>query len=165
MVKRIGGALWQTPTAWALLRSRRGCPICRRGRPRDIIATLSSSWVTAPRRAPLPGYVAVVAKRHVVEPYELPKATGRAFWDDVMLVAKCLTQLFSSVKMNYEIHGNTVPHLHVHLYPRYRDDPYLGGPIDPRRATFARSREDLLRVGRVIQNAQLSRRRGGSHTR
>ena len=25
--------------------------------------------------------------------------------------------------------GNTVPHLHTHVVPRYRDDPAPGGPI------------------------------------
>src|SRR5438093_176337 len=134
MAEPLGGALWRTPKAWALRRSRTGCPICRRRHPRDVVATLPASWVTAPRQAPLPGYVAVVARQHVVEPLELPPSAGHAFWDDVMLVAKCVADLFSPVKMNYELHGNTVPHLHVHIYPRYRDDPYVGGPIDPRRA-------------------------------
>jgi diadenosine tetraphosphate (Ap4A) HIT family hydrolase len=40
--------------------------------------------------------------------------------------------------MNYEIHGNTLPHVHLHL-PRQRDDPYVGGPIDPRRVSLRRS--------------------------
>lgn len=127
--------------------------------------TLSASWVTAPRKAALPGYVAVVSKRHVVEPFELPPSARPAFWDDVMLAAKALAELLSPVKMNYELHGNTVPHLHVHLYPRYRDDPYVGGPIDPRRAMFARSREELLQIGRVIEKAQLSHLRGRSSNR
>jgi diadenosine tetraphosphate (Ap4A) HIT family hydrolase len=95
MVEHLGGALWRTPTVWATRRSRRGCPICRRGRPRDIIATLSACWVTAPPGAPLPGYVAVVSKRHVVEPFELPPSARRAFWDDVMLAAEVLAGLFS----------------------------------------------------------------------
>src|SRR5437763_734878 len=59
MAEPIGGALWQTPKAWALRRSRKGCPICRRGPPRDIVAPLPPPWVTAPGRAPLPGYVVV----------------------------------------------------------------------------------------------------------
>jgi len=25
--------------------------------------------------------------------------------------------------------GNTVPHLHTHVLPRYQDDPARGGPI------------------------------------
>ncbi|MGB6535125.1 MAG: hypothetical protein WBF58_04100 [Xanthobacteraceae bacterium] len=32
--------------------------------------------------------------------------------------------------MNYEIHGNTIPHLHLHIFPRYRGDPFEGRPID-----------------------------------
>ena len=146
-------------------REKADCPICRRGRPREVVAVLRSAWVTAPQRAALPGYVAVVAKRHVVEPFELPASSGFAFWRDVLLVAKALADLFSPVKMNYELHGNTIPHLHVHIYPRYRDDPYVGGSIDPRRTTFARSREELLRIGHVIRNARYSRRKGRSPRR
>jgi diadenosine tetraphosphate (Ap4A) HIT family hydrolase len=36
------------------------------------------------------------------------------------------------VKVNYEIHGNTVPHLHAHVYARFRGDRFIGGPIDNR---------------------------------
>ena len=37
--------------------------------------------------------------------------------------------------MNDEIHGNTVPHLHMHVFPRYPGDPFEGAPIDPRIVT------------------------------
>lgn len=63
-----------------------------------------------------------------------------------MTVAKILAELFRPVKMNNEIHGNTLPHLHVHLFPRMRDDPFIGGPIDPRKASFARRPHDLDRM-------------------
>lgn len=39
------------------------------------------------------------------------------------------------IKINYEIHGNTLPHLHVHVFPRYAGDPFEGRPIDPRQIT------------------------------
>src|SRR6266540_4397086 len=134
-------------------RKKADCPICRRGRPRDVVAVLQSAWVSAPSRAALPGYVAVVAKRHVVEPFELPAPSGFAFWRDVLLVAKALADLFSPVKMNYEIHGNTIPHLHVHLYPRYQADPFAGRPIDSREASFVRSKAERSRIGRAIRRA------------
>src|SRR6266511_2724010 len=111
-------------------RKKADCPICRRGRPRDV-----------------------VAERHVVEPFELPAPSGFAFWRDVLLVAKALADLFSPVKMNYEIHGNTIPHLHVHLYPRFHADPFVGRPIDPREASFARSKAERTRIGRAIRRA------------
>ncbi len=134
-------------------RKKADCPICRRGRPRDVVAILRAAWVSAPPRAALPGYVAVVAKRHVVEPFELPPSSGVAFWRDVMLVAKALADLFSAIKMNYEIHGNTIPHLHVHLYPRYQADPFAGRPIDSREASFVRSKAERSRIGRAIRRA------------
>jgi hypothetical protein len=31
----------------------------------------------------------------------------------------------------HEIHGNTLPHLHVHLFPRYNGDPFEDGPFNP----------------------------------
>ena len=34
--------------------------------------------------------------------------------------------------MNYEIHGNTIPHLHMHLFPRYVGDAFENQPINPR---------------------------------
>src|SRR5437764_14638968 len=111
MAEPIGGALWRTSKAWALRRSRAGCPICRRRHPRDVVATLPASWVTAPRQAPLPGYVAAGAKQHVVGPFALPPSAGRGLWNDVMLVSKGVAELCSPVNMNYELHGQSVPQL------------------------------------------------------
>jgi diadenosine tetraphosphate (Ap4A) HIT family hydrolase len=70
--------------------SERTCPICREGAPLDLIGELSTVWVTARPRAPLPGYVCVVAKRHVEEPFQLPAAEMAAFWTDSMSVARAL---------------------------------------------------------------------------
>jgi diadenosine tetraphosphate (Ap4A) HIT family hydrolase len=60
-----------------------------------------------------------------------------------MLAARTVNELYRPTKMNYEIHGNTIPHLHLHLYPRFADDPYVGRPIDGRLALFTRSPEEL----------------------
>ena len=51
---------------------------------------------------------------------------------DLQRVAKTLQAITEAVKLNYEIHGNTIPHLHVHLFPRYKGDPFENGPIDSR---------------------------------
>ena len=36
---------------------------------------------------------------------------------------------FNPIKLNYLTLGNTVPHLHTHVVPRYPNDPAPGGPI------------------------------------
>jgi diadenosine tetraphosphate (Ap4A) HIT family hydrolase len=79
------------------------------------------------------GYCCLVLKRHAVELYELSADEGAALMKDIQRVAEALQTITGAVKLNYEIHGNTIPHLHVHLLPRYKGDPFEEGPIDPRR--------------------------------
>lgn len=95
----------------------------------------------------------MVGKHHVVEPYELPSAERASFWEEAMLAARVLAELFRPIKMNYEIHGNVIPHLHLHLYPRFPDDPYDVGALRPRLASFTRSDEELARMGQALRAA------------
>jgi diadenosine tetraphosphate (Ap4A) HIT family hydrolase len=48
----------------------------------------------------------------------------------VLSVGRAVQAVFSPIKVNYFLLGNTVPHLHTHVIPRYRDDPWPGGPLD-----------------------------------
>jgi diadenosine tetraphosphate (Ap4A) HIT family hydrolase len=144
------GSAWNDPARWEELKRPDACPICTRGVPLDVIADLAATWVTAGARAPLPGYACVVSKRHAVEPFHLPVAELTAFWNEAMAVARILCDLFEPTKMNYEIHGNTIPHLHMHLFPRFAGDPYAGGPIDPRCSSFTRSPGDLERLQKAV---------------
>ena len=117
------------------------------------MAELTATWVSAPAAAPLPGYACVVSKRHVVEPYELPPDERAAFWEEALLVARALASLYEPVKMNYEIHGNVVPHLHLHVYPRYDGDPYGTGALGRRHESFTRTDEELAAIGVAVRAA------------
>lgn len=145
-----GGVVWADADEWSRRRTPSGCIICVSGAPLDVIAETASCWVTAEADAPLPGYVCVVSKSHVCEPYELSPQEQIAFWADSMEVAAAVAELHSPVKMNYEVHGNTLPHLHLHLFPRQRNDPYVGGPIDPRRASFHRSDAEIAALRAAV---------------
>jgi len=146
---------WEDNEAWAGLVDGSTCPICQgiqeQGKPWWALQEMQASWVTAPPIAPLPGYVCLVSKRHVVEPYQLPAAEQQMWWQDVMVAAEAITELLDSPKMNYEIHGNTIPHLHMHLFPRQKGDPYVGGPIDPTLVSYSRSQEELGRLRQAIE--------------
>ena len=142
---------WDEPERWEAAKLPQACPICTRGEPLGVIAEYDTVWVTAGRDAPLPAYSCVVAKEHVVEPFDLPPVALEGFWREAMLVARLLAEFAQPTKMNYEIHGNTIPHLHLHLFPRYAGDPYVGGPIDPAKATFTRSDEELARLQEALQ--------------
>lgn len=104
--------------------------------------------MTAPQRAPLAAYACVVSKRHVREPYELSQSEMIDFFEDCMYAAKRLSQAFQPVKMNYEIHGNTISHLHMHLFPRMPED--FGRPI-PTGAVYKRSRAELDLIASAVR--------------
>jgi diadenosine tetraphosphate (Ap4A) HIT family hydrolase len=58
--------------------------------------------------------------------------------------------------MNYEIHGNTIRLLHMHLFPRFDGDPFEGQPINAGRLEFSRTAVDLEALGAAINSHQPS---------
>jgi diadenosine tetraphosphate (Ap4A) HIT family hydrolase len=100
--------------------------------PLDIVAELQVSWVTMPETAPLPGYVCLVAKLHAVELHDLTDVTATAFMRDARRVSAAIATSTGAVKINYEIHGNSLPHLHMHFFPRHRGDRFEDQPINPK---------------------------------
>jgi diadenosine tetraphosphate (Ap4A) HIT family hydrolase len=69
-----------------------------------------------------------------------------------MATAEGLADVTHPVKMNYEIHGNTIPHLHMHLYPRTPGDVYVGFVIH-NRARFTRTEDELSILAEGIQRS------------
>jgi diadenosine tetraphosphate (Ap4A) HIT family hydrolase len=67
--------------------------------------------------------------RHVAEPTQLTDEEAAGFWKDVLTVGRAIEERYRPCKMNYELLGNGVPHLHAHLIPRYLDDAAAGGPL------------------------------------
>jgi diadenosine tetraphosphate (Ap4A) HIT family hydrolase len=124
--------LWNEPDRWAALCSGAACPICSRREPLDVVAKLEASWVTMQEAAPVPGYACLVSQTHAVELHDLPDAVASAFMRDARRVSRALAVVTGAVKLNYEIHGNSLPHLHMHFFPRYRGDQFEGQPINPR---------------------------------
>ncbi len=128
------------------------CPICLRGRPLDVVYELEATSVTMSESAPTRGYACLVSKRHAVEFHDLTDSEGAAFMRDVQRLSAALATVTGAVKLNYEVHGNTLPHLHMHFFPRFRNDPFEGGPINPRAVTgpvyadgeFAALRRNLI---------------------
>ena len=44
-------------------------------------------------------------------------------------MAQALANVFKPTKINYELLGNMVPHMHWHLVPRFESDPLWPRPI------------------------------------
>jgi len=97
----------------------------------DLLRVYSGDFVDAylNRDDAALGYtIAFFRGRHVTEPTELSDDESVAFWRELMRVQRAIEQHYTPMKMNILILGNSVPHLHAHIVPRYADDPDGGGP-------------------------------------
>jgi len=145
---------WNDPAAWRGLCDGSSCPVCLRGIALDTIATMEAAWLAMAERAPMPGYACLVSRVHAVELHDLTVAQAEAFMRDVRRTSAAVSAATGAVKLNLEIHGNTLPHLHVHVFPRYIGDRFERGPIDPSQVSepvytgngFAEMRHRILRA-------------------
>jgi diadenosine tetraphosphate (Ap4A) HIT family hydrolase len=82
------------------------------------------------RASQIKGYCLVVWRLgHVAEPTDLEPGAAGAYWGEVLRTGRAVIDAFAPVKVNYFTLGNTVPHLHTHVVPRYQSDPAPGGPL------------------------------------
>jgi diadenosine tetraphosphate (Ap4A) HIT family hydrolase len=86
----------------------------------------------------------------------LTAAEVASYWGDVYIVARMIEQVFAPCHMNYQLLSNSVPHLHVHLVPRYLDDPAPGRPLpwEPKpvpESEFGRQVQVLTEIARTFQ--------------
>lgn len=145
-------ASWQDAAIWSALRDGTACWTCPDGPRGLVLAETKTTWVTTRREVPCIGYLCVYAKRHVVELYDLSPDELSAFMSDVAEAARVVGDLFGPTKINYEIHGNTNPHLHLHVFPRYVGDPFEGGPIRGNDVHVAHTDDDITRIGARIRS-------------
>ena len=134
------------------------CVMCdkygRSGSPLHI-ADLALSRVFLHEDQFFPGYVLLVLRRHVTELYDLSATERATLMEEVSRVAQALARVFRPVKMNYELLGNLVPHIHWHLVPRLATDPGLRSPIwtvehPPTPPAPAAARERIESIRRAI---------------
>ena len=93
------------------------------------IAELDQCYVVLNRDQFFPGYSFVLTKGHATELFHLDRETRSAVMEEVTATAAALDRLFKADKINYELLGNMVPHMHWHLVPRLRSDPLWPRPI------------------------------------
>jgi diadenosine tetraphosphate (Ap4A) HIT family hydrolase len=75
------------------------------------------------------GYCVLVARRHATELSQLSADERHGYLDEMCQLATAIEKAFRPHKLNYELLGNQVPHLHWHLFPRSTDDPERLQPV------------------------------------
>ncbi len=149
---------WKPPS-WETLISGESCPVCqliKTGQQEDehgiAVADLQFSRLFLSKNQYVRGYCVLICRRHVIEPFELMADERAMFFDDLARAGKSLQEAFGADKMNYNLLGNVIPHLHAHILPRYFTDAAPRRPIDPGvEEVYLTAAEYAERV-RLIQN-------------
>ena len=145
------------PEDWDARKRGAGCWFCaKKLGPPFYAGTAGDAHLE--RHAIARGHAIVIYRdRHVADFTSLSAAEVAAYWQDVQTVARMIEQVFAPCHTNYQLLGNTVPHLHVHVVPRYLDDPAPERPLswEPKaldQSEFDRQVQLLTDAARTIQS-------------
>jgi diadenosine tetraphosphate (Ap4A) HIT family hydrolase len=111
------------------------CPFCRklhgpeRFPPEDVVWEFAHSIAVLGPWQYYQGYCLLVSRRHAAELSQLSHAERGEFLEEMASLARAMEACFRPRKLNYELLGNQVPHLHWHLFPRYDHDPDKLKPV------------------------------------
>lgn len=74
------------------------------------------------------GWTVLILKNHRTELFQLTSEERRTLMEEVSWVGETLTKIFDVKKINSELLGNQVSHIHWHVIPRLQSDP---DPLKP----------------------------------
>lgn len=135
------------------------CPMCVKwaDEPGLRIAELDLCYVLLNRDQFFTGYTFVVTKRHVTELFHLDKTMRYTVMEEVNRVADALYKLLRPDKINYELLGNMVPHMHWHIIPRFRDDCLWPRPVwsEPHAERILTAAEYAARTAQIREQLNL----------
>ncbi len=103
------------------------CPFCAPDSSRELITESATVYAMLDKYPVSPGHALVIPKQHVSDYFDLPERTKAACWAVVDRTKMLLSQRFHPDGFNVGINvgqsaGQTVPHVHIHLIPRYNGD-------------------------------------------
>lgn len=106
------------------------------------------------------GYCLLASRAHATELSQLGPARA-AFLEEMATLAGAIEACFRPHKLNYELLGNVVPHLHWHIFPRSADDPERLQPVwlALERAKNDPAEKQRLETGRIAPDEVRARLR------
>ncbi len=76
------------------------------------------------------GRIVVKFKDHKTEYFQLTQEENEGFFRELAIAAEAIYNLYHPDKINYATFGDGVPHVHVHVVPKYREGLNWGQPFD-----------------------------------
>jgi diadenosine tetraphosphate (Ap4A) HIT family hydrolase len=130
------------PDDWESRKRGDSCPFCEDLYARSFHSGRASEAILE-GNAIANGHAAVVFRgRHIAAFTDLSSNELADYSQDIQTVGLIIERVFRPCHVNYLLLGNIVPHLHVHVVPRYLDDaaperPLPWNPSPVSEKTFA----------------------------
>jgi len=86
----------------------------------------------------IPGYIRIITNKHIKEFSDLNDDEAVKLTLAVKKIEKKMIEFLNPDKINIASLGNMVPHLHIHIIPRYKNDPWWPG------ATFCEKKREFI---------------------
>lgn len=94
------------------------------------VAPLSVSTLYLFKEQTHRGRCVVAYRAHVNELFELPESELALFMRDVARAAQAIKKAFGPTKINYGAYSDKLPHLHMHVVPKYAGGAAWGSPFE-----------------------------------
>ncbi|SDF26197.1 HIT family protein [Pseudonocardia oroxyli] len=108
----------------------------RRGeKPQNLVGETASGYAVFGDHQKLPGYCLLIHRGEADHLTDLEPPERTAFLEDLALLGQAVDTALRGDpafrRLNYEILGNSWPHLHAHVHPRYSWEPdeYRSRPV------------------------------------
>ncbi len=72
----------------------------------------------------IPGYIRIITNRHIKEFSDLSDEEAIKITLATKKIEKAIIKVYNPDKVNIASLGNYVPHLHIHIIPRFKNDPW-----------------------------------------
>lgn len=111
----------------AVTRTQKACPFCQPIAERRLITETATVYATSDRYSTVKGHSLIIPKRHTFDYFSLRFREQQAIWLVVNRVKQILNKEHQPEGFNIRINngkvaGQSVPHVHIHLIPRYEGD-------------------------------------------
>ena len=118
---------WILDERWQSRLTGRDCEFCHDNDSPDsthgsVVRELRvSRWVLGSNQY-IRGYSILILKHHAIEFCDLDPHVRHDFSEDIADASRALVSVLRPIKLNLEMQGNVVPHLHCHIKPRFETD-------------------------------------------
>jgi diadenosine tetraphosphate (Ap4A) HIT family hydrolase len=149
---------WMPREKWNALITGAGCPLCTEVEKAEndfsfLVARLETSNLRLAKNQYARGYCVLTLRKHATELHQLSPEKQAALMRDLARAGAAIARVFKPDKMNYQLLGNLVLHIHWHITPRYYGDPAPGRPLDTGSGRQLLKSDGYQRIIAELQNA------------